>query len=106
MGDNSPPYTFQMELWDTITNEITIVSHPPGFENSRLFRPVMATLDENSFILAGSKVIDDNGNSFMPEMFQYKYGTGWINLGEIEPALEAKEQFGIYVMNEPGSSMP
>ena len=95
-----------MELWDTVTNDITTVSHPPGFENLRLFRPVMATLDENSIILAGSKVFDDNGNSFMPEMFQYKYGTGWINLGEIEPALEAKEQFGIYVLNEPGSSMP
>ena len=106
MGDNSPPYTFQMELWDTITNEITIVSHPPGFENSRLFRPVMATLDENSIILAGSKVFDDNGSSFMPEMFQYKIGTGWINLGEIEPALEAKEQFGIYVLDKSGTSTP
>ena len=95
-----------MELWDTVTNDITTVSHPPGFENLRFFRPVMATLDENSIILAGSKVFDDNGSSFMPEMFQYKIGTGWINLGEIEPALEAKEQFGVYVLDKSGTSTP
>ena len=61
VGDNSSPYTFEMELWDTVTNVITTVPHPPGYENSRFFRPVLATFDENSIILAGSKVFDDKG---------------------------------------------
>ena len=48
-----------MELWDTITDEITTVEHPPGFENSRFFRPVIATFDDNSIILAGSRVHEE-----------------------------------------------
>ena len=44
-----------MELWDTVTNDITAVSHPPGYENYRFFRPTMATYDDNSIILAGSR---------------------------------------------------
>ena len=54
-----------MELWDTITNEITIVEHPPGFENSRFFRPVIATFDDNSIILAGSRVHEEGLMTFV-----------------------------------------
>ena len=39
----------------------------------------------------------------MSEIFQYEFGTGWINLGEIEPPLEAREQFGIYILKDPVS---
>ena len=101
MGDNTPPYPFEMELWDTITNEITKVPHPPGYENYRFFRPVISTYGENSIILAGSRVHDENGSSYLSEIFQYKFGTGWINLGEIQPSLMSKEQFGIYILKNP-----
>ena len=90
-----------MELWDTITNEITTVEQPPGYENSRFFRPVIATFDDNSIILAGSRVHEGKKERYMSEIFQYKIGTGWINLGEIPP-LDAEDQFGIYMLKEPG----
>ena len=38
---------------------------------------------------------------YMSEIFQYKIGTGWINLGNIPP-LDAEDQFGIYMLKEPG----
>ena len=28
-------YAMEMALWDTITNTITLVPHPPGYENLR-----------------------------------------------------------------------
>ena len=56
VGDNSSPYPFVMELWDTVTNNITQVPHPPGFEASRFFRPSMATFDDDSVMLAAAQV--------------------------------------------------
>ena len=82
MGDNSSPYPFVMELWDTVTNNITQVPHPPGFEASRFFRPVLATFDENSIIFPSSKVFNSNGSSIMEESWLYRYGEGWISLGK------------------------
>ena len=63
-----------MELWDTVTNDITEVPHPPGFETSRFFRPVLATLDDNSVILAAADIFnDDNPTGYLlDETWQYK----------------------------------
>ena len=44
----------------------------------------------------------DDGEDFLSEMFRYKINRGWINLGAIAPPLESKEQFGIYMLNNPG----
>ena len=100
MGDNSRPFAFKMELWNTVTNEITKVPHPPGYNNNRFHRPVMATYNDNSIILTGSKMFfGRNGESFLPEIFTYKIGEGWSNLGNVTMA--SKEQFGIYVLKNP-----
>ena len=72
VGDNSAPYPFVMELWDTVTNDITEVPHPPGFETSRFFRPAMATFDDDSVILAAGQVFNDDGNYLLDEAWQYK----------------------------------
>ena len=40
VGDISAPYPYDMELWDTVTNEITLVGHPDGYEEKRFFRHV------------------------------------------------------------------
>ena len=61
-----------MELWDTVTNNITQVPHPPGFEDSRFFRPAMATFDDHSVMLAAAQVYDDNGDYQLDEAWQYK----------------------------------
>ena len=61
-----------MELWDTVTNDITEVPHPPGFETSRFFRPVLATFDNDSVILAAADIFDDNGTYLLDETWQYK----------------------------------
>ena len=47
-----------MELWDTVTNDITEVPHPPGFETSRFFRPVLSTFDYDSVILTAADVFN------------------------------------------------
>ena len=106
MGDNSIPFVFKMELWDTVTNSVVKVPHPVGFENSRFFRPVMTTFNDDSVILLGSNVFEGSAEShqstLLSEMFQYKFGTGWINLGSIDPQLESKRQYGIYFLKNPG----
>ena len=74
VGDNSSPYPFVMELWDTVTNNITQVPHPPGFETSRFFRPAMATFDDDSVMLAAARVYNDGGiyQHLLDEAWQYK----------------------------------
>ena len=72
VGDNSAPFPFVMELWDTVTNDITEVPHPPGFETSRFFRPVLATFDDDSVILAAADIFDANGTYLLDETWQYK----------------------------------
>ena len=72
VGDNSAPFPFVMELWDTVTNNITEVPHPPGFETSRFFRPVLATFDDDSVILAAADIFDANGTYLLDETWQYK----------------------------------
>ena len=95
-----------MELWDTETNTITTVANPEGYGFFRFFRPVLATYDDESIILAGSKLYGSSDGSsedeaFLSEMFQYKVGTGWINLGKSPAALNSIEQFGIYILDNP-----
>jgi len=104
LGDNSSPFPFEMELWDTVTNEVTLVDHPPGYNESRFFRPTMATWDSSSIILAGAEVWDDDGESQMVELLQYKIEDGvgsWIDLGEITPELQSKSQYDIYMLDNP-----
>ena len=74
VGDNSAPLPFVMELWDTVTNIITEVPHPPGFETSRFFRPAMATFDDDSVMLAAADVFNDDNPSgiLLDEAWQYK----------------------------------
>ena len=72
VGDNSSPFPFVMELWDTVTNNITEVPHPPGFETSRFFRPAMATFDDDSIMVAAAQVFNDDGDYLLDEAWQYK----------------------------------
>ena len=67
------------------------MDHPNGFEgpNSRFFKPVMSTFGEDSILLTGSKIFtgENDDESYMNEIFQYKVGTGWINLGQLGKAI-------------------
>ena len=72
VGDNSSPYPFVMELWDTVTNNITQVPHPPGLETSRFFRPAMATFDDDSIMVAAAQVFNDTSDYLLDEAWQYK----------------------------------
>ena len=87
-----------MELWDTVTNEMTNVSHPPGFEDLRFFKPSMATYDDNSIIVTGAELYDDDNNeTFMTEVWKYTVGSGWTDLGEPLPTGET--QYDIYMLD-------
>jgi len=106
LGDNSSPFPYDMELWDTVTNVITQISHPPGYETFRFFKPSIATYDDTSFILSGSSV-QENGTSVTSLMdgtiWQYKVGDGWINLAQpianAKSVGEAAEQYDMYMLN-------
>ena len=101
MGDNSKPFPTGMELWDTVTNNVTKVDHPNGFEGPtwRFFRPVISTFGEDSIILTGSKIFTGvKEESFMNEIFIYEFEKGWSSLGQLD--IDAKNQYGIYVVNE------
>ena len=66
------------------------VDHPPGFEgsNSRFFKPVMSTFGEDSILLTGSKIFTrEDDVSYLNKIFQFKVGTGWINLGQLGKAI-------------------
>ena len=73
VGDNSAPFPFVMELWDTVTNDITEVPHPPGFETSRFFRPVLSTFDYDSVILSAADVfnVDNPTGILLDEAWQW-----------------------------------
>ena len=62
-----------MELWDTVTNDITEVPHPPGFETSRFFRPVLSTFDYDSVILSAADVfnVDNPTGILLDEAWQW-----------------------------------
>ena len=82
VGDNSAPFPFVMELWDTVTNDITEVSHPPGFETSRFFRPVLATFDDDSVMLAAADIFDDDNPTgyLLDEAWQYKVSESYMQV--------------------------
>ena len=105
MGDNSPEggkHTFEMELWDTVTNEVKSVNHPPGFEAKRFLRPMISVFGENAILLTGSKVFSgtDEGTDHDGEIFQYTCGEGWKSKGKLSPQLESRQQYGTYTIND------
>ena len=107
IGDNSSPFPFVMELWDTVTNTITEVDHPPGFENSRFFKPVVTTYNDTSILFSGGEWFRGTGPSlemdFTETMFLYNYEhQSWTNLGITPTPFPKLEQFGIYFpLNNP-----
>ena len=101
MGDNSAPYPLEMALWDTITNTISMVSHPPGFETYRFFRPTMVTFDESSILLVSGKNYNDTEEGLLTNMFQYIFGVGWIKHENSIAPLNLVAQNGIYMLENP-----
>ena len=99
MGDNSSPYPYVMELWDTVTNIVSSVPHPPGYHDKRFFKPTMATYDDTSIIVASGEVVNATSDYLMEEMWQYKFNVGWINLGQALPPHEANSQYDIYMLD-------
>ena len=98
-GDASVPVdTLEMELWDTVTNTITAVPHPPGFETKKFFRPMISTFGDNSILFTGGSI--NNAEDHDGEIFQYTCGTGWESKGMLEPALESRQMYGIYSIKD------
>ena len=95
--------SMSLELWDTVTNEITEVANPPGLENDVLFRPMILTLGEDSILFTGGS-ISRNGNAedHNGEVFQYTCGTPgkWESRGELNPPLVSRQLYGIYTIKE------
>ena len=90
--------SMMMELWDTVTNEITEVEQPPGLENVILFRPMILTFGEDSILFTGGSI--NNAIDYDGETFQYTCGTGWASRGNLFPALVSRQQYGTYAVKE------
>ena len=90
--------SMMMELWDTVTNEITEVEQPPGLENDILFRPMILTFGEDSILFTGGSI--NNAIDYDGEIFQYTCGTGWASRGNLFPALVSRQQYGTYTVKE------
>ena len=69
-----------MELWDTVTNDVTEVSHPTGFETSRFFRPVLSTFDYDSVILTAADVfnVDNPTGILLDEAWQWAVSESYM----------------------------
>merc|ERR1711962_253191 len=99
------PWAMEMTLWDTVTNEMTLIPHPPGYDGDsdtyRFPRPTMATWDQNTILLAASQVFegDPATKTVLMEQWLYKFGEGWTSLGPIVPSIEAAYEFDIYMLD-------
>ena len=81
-----------MELWDTITNEVTEVSNPPGFEDSILTYPNIMNFGDDSILLV-------NAITSIP-ILQYKINVGWIELVNSAPSAIGDVLFnGLYLLD-------
>ena len=58
-----------MELWDTITNEVTLVSSPDDFLT--LLSPSVMTCDDKSIYVSNSETTAD---SYLSNSFKYTIG--------------------------------
>jgi len=101
------PWAMEMTLWDTVTNEMTLIPHPPGYDGDsdtyRFSRPTMATWDQNTILLAASQVFegDPATKTVLMEQWLYKFGEGWTSLGPIVPSIEAAYEYDIYMLDNP-----
>jgi len=99
-------YAHEMVLWDTVTNEVTTAEHPPGYDNNtRFFRPSIATWDDNTIILAASEVKvfenDVSTSAVLTDQWLYSVADGWTNIGPTDPVLISEINYDIYVLNNP-----
>jgi hypothetical protein len=99
-------FAHEMVLWDTVTNAVITANHPPGYDtNTRFFRPSIATWDDNTIILAASKVnVFESGEStaaIVTEQWLYSVADGWTNIGPTDPKLTSEINYDIYVLNNP-----
>ena len=84
-----------MELWDTITNEITEVSHPTGFENISISDPIITSFRDDSILLTNA-----NNDPAFAEIFQYKVDVGWTKLLDSPTAATGLFDNGVYLLND------
>ena len=97
VGDSHSPINYNLWLWDTITNEITIDDPPTGYETTSIFRPTLLPYDDFSFIMVTAEIEESSGNKDeLQEIWQYVYGFGWIKISANPAPLNALEQTGAF----------
>ena len=114
-GKKAEDYASGMEIWDTVNKDLTAADLPniPGFTSgtSSLYRPVVSSLDENSFILIASAIYDNeekkSGN--LDQIYQYSADRGvWVTEGKIKGITpennEYLEEFGVYLVKNNANS--
>ena len=95
-GDDTE--SMSLELWDIDTDTTTVVEQPPGLTNDVLFRPMISTFGDDSILFTGGSI--NNEEDHDGEVFQYTCRTGWESKGMLEPALESRQMYGIYSIND------
>ena len=82
-----------MELWDTVTNEITEVDHPTGFEDITISDPIITSFKDDTILLTNA-----NNDPAFAEIFQYKIDIGWTKLFDSPTA--GSYDNGLYLLND------
>ena len=95
-----------MELWDTITNIITSVPHPPGYEMKRFFRPTITPLNDDTILFSSSKTYFENedgstGDGYLSDIFTFNSEKGWKRLGINPYPQNTFEQVETYPLTNP-----
>ena len=96
VGDLHSPINYNLWLWDTITNEITIEDSPTGYEETSFFRPTLLPYDDFSFIVVSAEIENSGNKDELQEIWQYVYGFGWIKISANPAPLNALEQTGAF----------
>ena len=104
MGGFDPPdpRPTLAELWDTVTNEIINIPHPPELHNQTVFRPTVITYNDSAILVVnGGPSHQDNTDNRMASIWTYDINHGWSDMGLIPPGIREPNQNGLIALDDP-----
>lgn len=96
-----PPEPTFMELWDSVTNEVSSVPHPIELQTTTLFRPTLLRYDDTSILLVNANV---TMGTYLQDIYKYTYNQGWTKIAHNPSPLNSVDQSGAYLLSNPNLS--
>ncbi len=86
------------ELWNTLTNAITEIDHPPGLESLEIFRPTIIPYDSTSVIMMAANLRP--GTARLADIWKYDMTNGWTKIGPVPPEMSDIYQNGVISLED------